>query len=304
LPSVTTSSLPHISVCICTFRRPALLKQLLNCVAVQQTAGAFSYDVVVADNDIGRSAEAVAIEFAAAGRIPTTYCVEPEQNISLARNRVVAAAKGDLLAFIDDDELPGPTWLLELLSARSMFAVDGVLGPVLPAYQQKPPQWLLKGRFYDRPRHQTGTIVKWPEARTGNVLIESRICRDPFPPFRPELGSGGEDVDFFRRQTERGRSFVWCDEAAVHEIVPPYRCTRRFLMHRAVLRGSNFPKQRGHRVRNIAKSLIAVPCYTCALPVLAIAGHHFFMAYLVKVLDHSSRLLALAGMPLLSQRET
>jgi hypothetical protein len=48
---------------------------------------------------------------------------------------------------------------------------------------------------------------------------------------------------------------------------------------------------------------LAVPCYTLALPILALLGHHHFIAYLVKLLDHSSRLLALAGWPLLTQRE-
>ena len=38
-------------------------------------------------------------------------------------------------------------------------------------------------------------------------------------------------------------------------------------------------------------------------PVLALLGHHHFIAYLVKLLDHSSRLLALAGWPILTQRE-
>jgi hypothetical protein len=74
-------------------------------------------------------------------------------------------------------------------------------------------------------------------------------------------------------------------------------------MGRAVLRGSNFPKQSAHRVRNALKSVVAVPCYTLALPFLAVIGHHYFVAYLVKLLDHASRLLALAGVRLSTQRE-
>jgi hypothetical protein len=41
-----------------------------------------------------------------------------------------------------------------------------------------------------------------------------------------------------------------------------------------------------------------------ALPVFAVIGHHVFIAYLIKILDHGSRLLAFAGLPVVTERET
>jgi hypothetical protein len=111
-------------------------------------------------------------------------------------------------------------------------------------------------------------------------------------------------VDFFRRRMAKGHLFVWCSEAPAYEVVPPSRCTARYLLRRALLRGSNFPKHGAHRVRNAAKSLLAVPIYTLALPVLAISGKHFFIMYLIKICDHGARLLAHLGLPLVTQRET
>jgi hypothetical protein len=52
------------------------------------------------------------------------------------------------------------------------------------------------------------------------------------------------------------------------------------------------------------KSVIAVPCYALALPVLALAGQHVFLKYLIKLLDHGSRLLAFLGFSLVTQRQT
>ena len=95
----------HLSVCICTYKRPQLLKRLLETLEKQETDG-FTFSVVVADNDEGRSAEPVVLEFSAQSAIPVTYCMESEQNISLARNRAIANASGDFIAFIDDDEFP------------------------------------------------------------------------------------------------------------------------------------------------------------------------------------------------------
>jgi glycosyltransferase involved in cell wall biosynthesis len=295
---------PHITVCVCTFKRATLLPQLVRHLEAQRTDGLFTYDVVIADNDGERSAESTVRQLASASPLGITYCAEPQQNISLARNRAIAHATGELLAFIDDDEVPVTDWLYQLFQIQLRYQVDGVLGPVLARFEHEPPQWVTKGRFFDRPRRPTGASVHWPEARTGNVLVTSDTVRGLEPPFRPEFGSGGEDMDFFRRLMANGRRFVWCDEAVAHEVVPPYRCTLGFLIRRALLRGSNFPKQQGHRGRNVVKSIIAVPCYTLALPILALLGQHLFVAYLVKLLDHTSRLLAVAGVPVMTQRET
>ena len=102
---------PHISVCICTFKRPRYLARLLKELRSQVTSGEFTYSVVIADNDAQGSARPLAIEFGRLGDLEVTYCVEPRQNISLTRNRAIEQAKGEYLVFIDDDEFPTPTWL-------------------------------------------------------------------------------------------------------------------------------------------------------------------------------------------------
>jgi glycosyltransferase involved in cell wall biosynthesis len=293
-----------ITVCISTFKRSAWLPKLLAQLAAQRTDGLFIHDVVIADNDAARSAEETVRQYASTSTMGVAYCVEPEQNIALVRNRSVANAHGQLIAFMDDDELPVTDWLMELYQSRLKYQVDGVLGPVLPRYESSAPRWLIKGRFYDRPRRQTGIPVDWREARTGNVLVSRQVLDALAPPFRSQFGSGGEDVDFFRRAHESGFKFVWCDEAPVHEVVPAYRCTLKFLIRRAVLRGSNFPKQSAPRANNVIKSVVAVPSYAVALPFLGVIGHHLFFSYLVKLFEHASRLLALAGLPLLTERDT
>ena len=286
---------PHITVCICTFQRPALLKRLLTGLAAQETHGRFTFSAVVADNDCEKSAEAMVSEIGASLQMPICYCVEPQQNIALARNKAVAGARGDFIAFIDDDELPSQDWLLNLLRTCHEFHVAGVLGPVRAHFYEDAPAWVRKGGFYDRPEHDTGFVMAWPECRTGNVLLTRELFTQMTPAFRPEFGMGGEDQDFFRRAVEKGSIFVWCNEAVVHEVVPPQRWERRFLIKRALLRGGNSLRHSVGRRRNILKAVIAVPLYLLALPFLFLAGHHLFMRYLVKLCDHAGRLLALIG---------
>src|SRR5436190_5149144 len=106
-----TTEIPHVSVCICTYKRLPLLTRLLAELAAQDTDDLFTYSVVVADNDRERSAERVVDEFAAAGSpIGVSYCVQPQQNIALTRNTAIEHAPGDFIAFIDDDEWPTRRW--------------------------------------------------------------------------------------------------------------------------------------------------------------------------------------------------
>ncbi|MBZ5614924.1 MAG: glycosyltransferase family 2 protein [Acidobacteriia bacterium] len=298
-----TGITPNIAVCICTYKRPRLLARTLENLQRQEKDGRFSYSIVVADNDASQSARSAVSEFAAKASIPIKYCVEPQQNIALARNRALENAEGEYVAFIDDDEFPTKRWLVRLFDACTNYEVDGALGPVVPEFESRPPQWVVKGGFFERPNYETGYKLGWKQTRTGNVLFRRTILEGSEIWFSPEFDTGGEDVDFFRRMTEQGRSFVWCREAVVYEVVPSSRCKRGYLLKRALLRGSNFPKHPKDQWLNIAKSLIALPLYTLILPVLALFGQHVFVKYLIKCCDHASRLLAFLGVNLVAQRE-
>jgi glycosyltransferase involved in cell wall biosynthesis len=293
----------HITVCVCTYRRPELLRRLLEELRRQESDGSFGFSVVVADNDAGRAAEPVVAQCAAASPFPVRYCVETRQNIAMARNMALSHVQGDFIAFIDDDEYPSPSWLQQMLQVCLAREVAGVLGPVKPYFEPEPPRWVRKGGFYERPGHPTGLKLPWSETRTGNVLFRRDIIAGEEQVFRQEFGTGGEDQDFFRRMMERGHVFVWCDEAPVYELVPPARLQVGFLLRRALLRGRNSLRHPAGRLRAIAKSFLAVPLYAVVLPFLLLAGYHHFIKYLVKLCDHLGRLLALLRLNPVEKRE-
>src|SRR5216683_5139686 len=140
-PDAMTSHANHICVCVCTYKRPQFLDHLLQELGTQKTDGLFTYSIVVVDNDHLRSAEPVVSSFSTASNIPIKYCVEPRQNIALARNKAIENADGDFVAFIDDDEFPTKHWLLTLFKTCNEYDVDGVLGPVKRHFEEEPPRW-------------------------------------------------------------------------------------------------------------------------------------------------------------------
>lgn len=283
----------HISVCVCTFQRPSLLHRLLGHLEQQRTNGQFSFSVVVTDNDARQSSQRVVAEFAATSRIAVKYSCEPRQNIALARNKALRHATGDFVALIDDDEYPEDGWLAAMLGTCEKYQASGVLGPVRPHFEEPPPRWVIDGRFWDRPDHQTGRVMDWQECRTGNVLLRRRILDDLQQVFNPIFGTGAEDIDFFRRMTGLGHVFRWCNEGAVYETISKERCTRIYMLKRAMLRGRNNIKMPIGRAGRVARSVVAVPFYLMMLPFTPLLGQHVFMKYCIKFCDHAGRILAL-----------
>lgn len=295
----------HISVCICTYKRPVMLAKALEGIVSQTTDDKFTFEVIVVDNDCHRSAEDIVQHFKIQTGIRIIYDCEPEQNISLTRNRTIRNAEGVLIAFIDDDEFPEESWLLTLYDTYVRFKSDGVLGPVIPYYEGTPPDWLVKSDLCVRSSFQTGTVLSNSKyMRTGNVLFRRSIIPDGEPAFDPKLGrSGGEDADLFDRMLKRGYSFVWCDEARVFENVPVERQTKDYLIKRAFIRGVTSADQEDFISLGTLKSVVAAIFYTVSLPFMLVAGRHIFMKYLIKDCDHLAKLLAHFGIRLVKERK-
>jgi succinoglycan biosynthesis protein ExoM len=287
----------EISVCIITYRRPVFLQRLLDSLSRQRLPAAVRMNVVVVDNDSQESARPVVDGMGGDYPWRIEYRVEPRKNLAVARNRAMEAATGEFIAFIDDDEVPTPTWLYELHRAMVRFEVSGVLGPVLPHYESPPPNWILRSGVFDRPRYPTGYRLGWNQTRTGNVLLHRSVVDARGERFNERFAVSSEDKDFFKRMMANAQQFVWCDSAVVFETQPPDRYRRRYHLRRALLRGAASAAHVRSRCRGLAKSGLAVGLYGLALPLLWLGGHHLFMRYLIKTCDHLSRSAALLGLP-------
>ena len=116
-----TSPAPSVSVVIVTYNRADSLAEVLALLRAQDRAPA---EVVVVN---GPSTDGTAALLASMPDVKVVDC--PEANIAIARNLGVAAAAGDVVAFLDDDTLPEPEWLGSLVSALTSRPIAGVGGP-------------------------------------------------------------------------------------------------------------------------------------------------------------------------------
>jgi len=268
----TRNAIVDLSVCICTYKRPAQLQTLLEAITRQERSG-LRLEIVVADNDPAGSALGLLERLAKTLPIPLQSRHVTTPNIALARNATVHAARGEWIVFVDDDEEPDPGWIAALATTQRAHDADAVFGPVLPRYRPETPGWLRNGGFFDRPRHPTGTRIGVGDTRTGNVLVRrSRLLELPGP-FDEAYGrTGGSDTILFGQLLARGAVLVWCDEAAVREDVPPERATLRWLLQRSFRGGQSFVRGELQRLTGGARLARSLHLGTRALLQLLIAA--------------------------------
>ncbi len=298
----------HISICICTYRRNHMLEHLLRKVALLETAGIFDFSVVVVDNDAAGPAEDTIMKLREELGLDIIYGIEPVNTIPAARNRALRLAKGNYIGIIDDDEFPPLHWLLTMYRAIQTFDVDGALGPVHPFFENNPPDWLIKGGFCERPVHRTGTLLKWDQTRTGNVLLKKEVFDKNNLRFDLNCRTSGSDREFFREAMQIGCRFVAVEEAPVYEIVPPERQSKSYYIQRSLVQASNERRFRAPQLKGFAKvaapvrSFTALLIYIMILPFCAFLGSHMVTKYAAKSAYHLSWLMAMLGINLARKR--
>ncbi|TDK39643.1 glycosyltransferase [Rhizobium deserti] len=220
----------RIDIGICTYQRPGLEETLVSLFGLDVPA-ATELRLIVADNDVVPSARDLVDRLRDRSPFPIAYVHCPKSNISIARNACLAASDGDYLAFIDDDETAGRSWIAELLARAKDSGADAVLGPVRAIYDGKSAGWMQSGDFHSTMPVWVGNTIK--TGYTCNVLLDMRSPHVTGRTFALSLGqSGGEDTHFFTQLTESGGRIEFAPDAVVTEPVPAKRASFAWLAKR------------------------------------------------------------------------
>lgn len=304
----------RIAICVVTYKRPDGLKRLLQGLsALHFEDPSPEVRVVVVDNDADiQAARAVCDEARASFRWELEYHLEPRRGIPFARNKAIACAKDavDFIAFIDDDEVPEPNWLDELIRVQREHDADVVTGPVVSHFTSDVPPWIIKGRFFERRRGSTGT--RMDRAFTGNILFRTALFDGMDPWFDGRLAfAGGSDVHFLRRVHRAGYGIVWADDAVAREWVPASRVNAGWIVRRAFRIGTSTAfVEFDLRPAVVAAALVlAIGCYRIAsgallLPIGLVLGRHFLVRQVRYVAYGAGLLAGLTGRRYEEYRQT
>lgn len=237
----------RVTVGICTYRRESLFDTIAS-IARQELPAGCTLDLVIADNDVEARLAARLAGAATVAGLAIRYVHAPARNISVARNACLDAARGDLLAFIDDDETARPGWLAALLAAQAQTGAGAVFGPARAIYPPDAPRWMTEIDLHSNIPHSRGGIVE--TGYSSNVLLDLRQPALRQTRFDPLLGrTGGEDVDYFFRLHRQGVIMAITMAAEVSEPVAPKRLSFGWLLSRRFATGQIY----GHCVLRSAR---------------------------------------------------
>lgn len=131
---------PLLTAVVCTWNRARLLEGALEALVRQDAPP--PHEIIVVDNNSPDDTAHV-VARAAARHSGVRYVREPRQGLAHARNAAIDCARGELLAFVDDDVRAAPDWMACVADAFERWPSAGCVGgPVAPHWSAPPPPWL------------------------------------------------------------------------------------------------------------------------------------------------------------------
>jgi glycosyltransferase involved in cell wall biosynthesis len=239
-----------VAVCVCTCDREEPLRECLAAVAqaLRLPLAASEVAVFVIDNRPDGRAKAVCEAARPQLPAPLHFFEEHERGISHARNRAVGEALAwgaDLVAFIDDDDLPTPEWLARLLDGARASGAELVFGAWRWPAEQVLKPWQRDIKFFRTKDFEERSRFGLPAAAgTFNVGIRrellERMAKDG-PWFRLEFAlAGGGDTDFFvRAHGSYGASYAMVKDSIVLRRWDAGRTTFLGVLRRSFRMGNN-----------------------------------------------------------------
>jgi glycosyltransferase involved in cell wall biosynthesis len=223
-----------ISVIVATRDRASLLKRTLDALCGQVSPGC-PFEIVVVDNGSIDQTPDVVKTAATQSSVPVIYLTETKPGKSHALNTAVAHARGDLLAFTDDDVLPSTGWLAAYAQAFAETGADYAAGRILPLWEATPPRWLTPAQHGVLAVRDGGTRrlilagVHDPVMPIGANMAVRRHVLDRVGGWNPDLGKlkdtlrTGEDHEFALKLAAAGFAGVYEPEACALHRVPAER---------------------------------------------------------------------------------
>ena len=234
----------RLSLVIATYNRAEQLMVTLGSVAMQ-SAEPSTWECIVVDNNSSDNTRQRVDEFTKEhGNLNIHYLFEKNQGLSHARNAGIAASRGDIVAFIDDDERIVDDFIsayIELFDTHPDAMAAG--GKIIAEYPTGRPRWM--SQYTEQPIANPmdfGQSVKlFPTHRIpggGNMAMRSRLF-STIGVFNTSLGRsgkrllGGEESDLFERIAKHGYRVYYVPRAVMYHIIPAEKLTRDYFIRLA-----------------------------------------------------------------------
>jgi glycosyltransferase involved in cell wall biosynthesis len=230
-----------VSVVVATHNRVPLLQKTLDALLAQQTPADLNWEILIVDNASTDGTRIAVRMMAIKARVPVRCISEPVLGKSRALNTGIAAARGGVIAFTDDDVSPTTDWVATAAIALDTWGADGAGGRILPEWEAEPPAWLHENRrlrqYLALMAHDAPAML--PDSGKncwvwGANMVFKRSVLQALGGFDIRLGPIGrrryceEDADMVQRVLDSGRRVVYDPALTVYHRVPKTRLQRSY----------------------------------------------------------------------------
>jgi GT2 family glycosyltransferase len=193
VPLHADESWPFISVVICSYNGSRTIQQSLDALQKLEYP---KFEVIVVDDGSQDHTSKIARDFG------VQLIRQENSGLSAARNAGWRAAKGEIVAYLDDDAAPDPHWLLYLASAFMASTDAGIGGPNISFQDDK----FIAHCVDHSPGNPTHVLVtdRVAEHLPGCNMAFRRSALEAIAGFDATFRIAGDDVDLCWRLQERG----------------------------------------------------------------------------------------------------
>lgn len=261
----------EITLLVCTYNRSHDLREMLETAMVQETDGAFAYEVLVVDNNSTDDTRSVVEEFISRGHQNLHYLFENQQGKSYALNTGLNAIRGEIFTICDDDFILPKDWLKNIFSAFNEHPeVSFVSGKVLPAWEGIPPSWLTQEHWSAIALTDYGENEFFSDQNNQICLLACSFRTADVKAvggYNPKLGvtkdqNGSiEDLDILMRLWKCGHKGIYLPHIWFYHKVSPNRYTKKY--HRSWHKGHGgfYAEMREEEIERAAARLFDVPAH-------------------------------------------
>ncbi|MGB8540681.1 MAG: glycosyltransferase [Candidatus Acidiferrales bacterium] len=252
---------PKITVILCTHNRARTLATALESIAAQNVPHSVGWEIVVVDNNSSDDTRQVVEDIQRRYPNRFRYFFERQQGLSHARNAGIREARGEILAFIDDDETAASDWLHSLTVNLYNGEWSGAGGRILPQWNCDRPKWLSdQSAFALAPLAvfdlgtQAGPLTESPFG--ANMAFRKEVF-DACGGFRTDLGRigkgmlSGEDSEFGRRVLAAGRRLRYEPSAVTYHPVEEFRIRRKYFLEWWFNKGRSDVREFGNQAKKV-----------------------------------------------------
>ncbi len=234
----------NLTVAIPTYNGENRLPQVLEIIQTQTGIESVNWEIIVVDNNSKDNTAKLIQEYQKnwQNSYPLRYVFEPEQGLAFARQRAIEEAKGELVAFLDDDNIPALNWVSEVYKFGQKYPQAGAYASQIHGlFEVEPPEHLKSIIFYLAINERGNQPLLYEPRKKGfppggGLVVRRDVWKQNVPTrlfFIGRVGKsmlGTEDAEALFYIHRAGWEIWYNPDMEIEHIIPSSRLEKNYLM--------------------------------------------------------------------------